>query len=63
LIDITLAGLFWCVDEHRGELNILAGGDPAAVERVRPLLEVLGGRIWNVGDQAPTANAAEIACT
>jgi hypothetical protein len=49
VVDITLAGLFWGVDEDRGELNILAGGDPAAVERVRPLLEVLGGRIWNVG--------------
>ncbi|MGG1947552.1 NAD(P)-dependent oxidoreductase [Trinickia sp. NRRL B-1857] len=46
----------------KGELNVLAGGDPAAVERIRPLLEVIGGRIWDMGPHAPAANAAKIAC-
>jgi 3-hydroxyisobutyrate dehydrogenase-like beta-hydroxyacid dehydrogenase len=45
-----------------GELNILAAGDPLAVARVRPILEVIGGRTWDIGEHAPTANAAKIAC-
>lgn len=46
----------------RGELNILTGGAASAVDAVRPLLEVIGGRIWDMGTMAPTANAAKIAC-
>jgi 3-hydroxyisobutyrate dehydrogenase-like beta-hydroxyacid dehydrogenase len=46
----------------KGELNVLAGGAPDAVAAVRPLLEIIGGRIWDIGAQAPTANAAKIAC-
>lgn len=46
----------------KGELNILAGGTPSMVEKIRPVLEVIGGRIWDMGAQAPTANAAKIAC-
>ncbi|SPB14530.1 putative NAD-binding dehydrogenase [Caballeronia novacaledonica] len=46
----------------KGELNVLAGGPPDAVTRVRPLLDVIGGHIWDMGDEAPTANAAKIAC-
>ena len=46
----------------KGELNILAGGDPAVVHKVRPLLDVIGGRIWDMGTEAPAANAAKIAC-
>lgn len=45
----------------RGELNILAGGKPDAVEKVRPLLEVLGKKIWPMGDDPRRANAAKIA--
>jgi len=45
-----------------GELNVLAGGNPSAVESVRPLLEVIGGKVWDMGAEAPTANAAKIAC-
>jgi 3-hydroxyisobutyrate dehydrogenase-like beta-hydroxyacid dehydrogenase len=47
---------------EKGELNVLAGGAPDALDEVRPLLEVIGGRIWDMGAQAPTANAAKIAC-
>jgi 3-hydroxyisobutyrate dehydrogenase-like beta-hydroxyacid dehydrogenase len=46
----------------KGELNVLAGGAPDHVAAVRPLLEVIGGRIWDMGREAPTANAAKIAC-
>lgn len=46
----------------KGELHVLAAGDPGAVNIVRPLLEVIGGKIWDMGEVAPTANAAKIAC-
>ncbi|KAB1073457.1 NAD(P)-dependent oxidoreductase [Methylobacterium planeticum] len=46
----------------RGELNVLAGGPPAAVVTAQPILEAIGGRIWDMGPEAPTANAAKIAC-
>jgi 3-hydroxyisobutyrate dehydrogenase-like beta-hydroxyacid dehydrogenase len=45
-----------------GELNVLAGGAAAAVERVRPLFDVIGKRVWDMGTDAPGANAAKIAC-
>ena len=46
----------------KGELNVLAGGAPAAKDAVRPILEAIGKRIWDMGPEAPTANAAKIAC-
>ncbi|MEP9355825.1 NAD(P)-dependent oxidoreductase [Xanthobacter sp. KR7-65] len=46
----------------KGELNILAGGDPDAIARAQPLLEIIGGRIWMIGPEATAANAAKIAC-
>jgi 3-hydroxyisobutyrate dehydrogenase-like beta-hydroxyacid dehydrogenase len=46
----------------RGELNVLVGGAAEAVAAVRPLLDIIGGRIWDMGEDAPAANAAKIAC-
>ncbi len=46
----------------RGELNVLAAGQPEPLEKARPLLEAIGGRIWPMGDEPPAANAAKIAC-
>lgn len=46
----------------KGELNILAAGAPAALDKVRPALEVISKRIWNMGEAPPTAHAAKIAC-
>jgi 3-hydroxyisobutyrate dehydrogenase-like beta-hydroxyacid dehydrogenase len=46
----------------KGELNILAAGMPAALDKVKPALEVIGKRIWNMGEAPPTAHAAKIAC-
>lgn len=46
----------------QGNLNVLVGGAPTDVDRVHPLLEVIGRRIWPMGDEAPAANAAKLAC-
>ena len=44
-----------------GQLNILAGGRPEAVDAVRPLLDVLGKKVWDMGEVPARANAAKIA--
>ncbi len=46
----------------KGELSVIAGGAPSAIDKIRPVLEAIGGRIWDMGAEAPTANAAKIAC-
>ncbi|MBZ5794651.1 NAD(P)-dependent oxidoreductase [Burkholderia contaminans] len=46
----------------RGELNVLAAGAPGALEKVKPALEVISKRVWDMGDEPPTAYAAKIAC-
>ena len=43
-----------------GELNILAAGDAALLERVGPLLEAMGRRVWHFGDRPVQANTAKI---
>ncbi|WP_426700304.1 NAD(P)-dependent oxidoreductase [Rhodanobacter sp. Col0626] len=43
------------------KLNILVAGAPAAIERVRPLLEAMGSRLWPLGDAPERANVAKIA--
>ena len=45
----------------KGELNILTAGLPDAIEKARPLLEVLGKKIWAMGKEPAQANAAKIA--
>ncbi|MGB5958838.1 NAD(P)-dependent oxidoreductase [Pseudomonas sp.] len=45
----------------RGELNILAAGDPAAIEQVQPVLDVLGKRTWRLGEQPVHGCIAKIA--
>jgi 3-hydroxyisobutyrate dehydrogenase-like beta-hydroxyacid dehydrogenase len=45
-----------------GELNILAGGAPQAIEKLGPVFEAIGKRVWDMGSSAPTANAAKLAC-
>ncbi|MFC4527725.1 NAD(P)-dependent oxidoreductase [Dyella halodurans] len=44
-----------------GKLNILAAGKPMIIERVRPLLEAMGSRIWPMGDAPERANVVKIA--
>ena len=43
------------------KLNIVVAGRPSVIERVRPLLEVLGSRLWPVGDDAERANVVKLA--
>jgi 3-hydroxyisobutyrate dehydrogenase-like beta-hydroxyacid dehydrogenase len=43
------------------KLNIVVAGDAAAVERVRPVLEAIGERIWPVGAQPERANVVKLA--
>ena len=45
----------------KGELNILGAGKREAVETVRPLLNILGKKVWDMGEEPPRANAAKIA--
>jgi 3-hydroxyisobutyrate dehydrogenase-like beta-hydroxyacid dehydrogenase len=45
-----------------GELQILAGGDPAHLARLASVFEVLGKRTWSLGDEPSGAHAAKIAC-
>jgi 3-hydroxyisobutyrate dehydrogenase-like beta-hydroxyacid dehydrogenase len=43
------------------KLNILAAGKLAAIEKVRPLLEAMGSKVWPLGDAPERANVAKIA--
>lgn len=44
-----------------GNLTILAAGDDGAIDRVRPLLDVLGTRTWRFGMRPEQANAVKLA--
>ena len=44
-----------------GNLNILAAGDPIAIERARPLLDAIGQRTWLLGVEPHEANVAKLA--
>jgi 3-hydroxyisobutyrate dehydrogenase-like beta-hydroxyacid dehydrogenase len=44
----------------RGELTIMVGGDAAALERARPILRILGNRIYHLGPVG-SGNVAKIA--
>jgi 3-hydroxyisobutyrate dehydrogenase-like beta-hydroxyacid dehydrogenase len=43
-----------------GKLNILAAGPEAAIEKVQPLLALLGQKTWRFGAQAQLANVAKL---
>jgi 3-hydroxyisobutyrate dehydrogenase-like beta-hydroxyacid dehydrogenase len=44
-----------------GQLHIVAAGDAAAIDRVQPLLDVIGQRTWRVGADPLQANAVKVA--
>jgi 3-hydroxyisobutyrate dehydrogenase-like beta-hydroxyacid dehydrogenase len=44
-----------------GKLNILAAGKAAAVQKVQPLLEAMGAKIWPLGEEPERANIVKIA--
>jgi 3-hydroxyisobutyrate dehydrogenase-like beta-hydroxyacid dehydrogenase len=43
------------------KLTVVAAGEPAAVRRVEPLLDVIGQRTWLVGSQPERANVVKLA--
>jgi 3-hydroxyisobutyrate dehydrogenase-like beta-hydroxyacid dehydrogenase len=45
-----------------GKLNILAGGADELVDRVQPLLELMGQKTWRFGTAPEQANAVKLAC-
>lgn len=44
-----------------GTLNILAAGKSATIDKVRPLLEVMGSKVWPMGREPERASVAKIA--
>jgi 3-hydroxyisobutyrate dehydrogenase-like beta-hydroxyacid dehydrogenase len=42
-------------------LNILAAGEPEAIERVQPLFDALGRKTWRLGTEPAQSNVAKIA--
>jgi 3-hydroxyisobutyrate dehydrogenase-like beta-hydroxyacid dehydrogenase len=44
-----------------GQLNVLVAGDPALIEKVRPVLEAVGKAFWPVGEQPHKANVVKLA--
>lgn len=45
-----------------GKLFVMVAGDAAAIERARPVLEVIGQRLFIVGNQPSQANLVKLAC-
>ncbi|KAF2395219.1 NAD(P)-dependent oxidoreductase [Pseudomonas frederiksbergensis] len=43
------------------QLNILVAGPEAAIDRVQPLLDLIGRKTWRLGDKAASANAMKLA--
>jgi 3-hydroxyisobutyrate dehydrogenase-like beta-hydroxyacid dehydrogenase len=42
-------------------LNILAAGDPALIQKVQPLFDAVGKKTWNLGSDPRNSNIAKIA--
>ena len=43
-----------------GQLNILAAGRPEVVDGIVPVLDVLGARVWRLGDRPRIANVVKV---
>lgn len=48
LLDAPVSGSVSLVEE--GALTVMAGGDPGAVDRARPVLDALAAKVFHVGD-------------
>lgn len=44
-----------------GNLNVLAAGDPALIDRVQPLFDAMGRKTWRLGTEPSHASVAKIA--
>lgn len=49
LLDAPVSGSVALVE--RGELTFMVGGDPTALDRVRPVLDILAARVFHLGAQ------------
>jgi 3-hydroxyisobutyrate dehydrogenase len=47
---------------ERGELTVLTAGDPALVERARPVLDAISAKTLHTGDVVGSATALKLAC-
>jgi hypothetical protein len=45
-----------------GRLIVIPAGDPAAVDKVRPMLELFARRVCPMGERASQANVVKLAC-
>lgn len=43
-----------------GKLNVIAAGESAVVERITPILEAMGQKVWPVGEAPELANVVKI---
>ncbi len=43
------------------QLNIVVAGDPTAIAKIQPILDVLGTKTWPLGEEPQRANAAKLA--
>jgi len=60
-IDYVAAPVFGRPDvAAAGKLNIVAAGKPAAVDKVRPLLDAMGAKVWPMGEDPVRANVVKI---
>ncbi|HYC80810.1 MAG TPA: NAD(P)-dependent oxidoreductase [Solirubrobacterales bacterium] len=59
LLDVPVSG--GVRGAEAGTLSIMASGDPAALDRVRPLLEPLGARVHELGARPGASQAAKLA--
>lgn len=61
-IDYVAAPVFGRPDAAAAaRLQIVAAGKPAVVDKVRPLLEAMGAKIWPMGEAPERANVVKIA--
>jgi len=44
-----------------GKLTVVAGGEPSAIARIQPLLDVIGQRTWRIGIEPERANVVKLA--
>lgn len=61
-IDYVAAPVFGRPDvAAAGKLNIVAAGATASIDKVRPLLDAMGAKVWPMGDDPVRANVVKIA--
>lgn len=60
-IDYVAAPVFGRPDvAAAGKLNIVAAGKPTAIDKVRPLLDAMGAKVWPMGEDPVRANVVKI---